>query len=292
MVKYILRVIGLLLAKLIRLWVRVTGRKVRKIDAPWLQCPMGPAGTIGVEFYTNLANGEGLSIEDSADAGLIPDFNVLASDDFKPDYVIDRVRDFYERTSRYTLEAWSEAPFPTRIFLWGLTRCISRQMNQLNFPVSSLELAGGMSSKILPMVDGDGQRIYTGWSRCLIKSKQVIYTGLYSSAKPGGDGPPCVKVSFPLPLGSATVFLRPVVEEDGSFRLISSGSCFGDPGFYRMVEVDEDHWRVRYIKTLREFFHVYVDERGTLRTDHLVRFLGLTVLRLHYRLERNSTGGD
>jgi hypothetical protein len=53
-----------------------------------------------------------------------------------------------------------------------------------------------------------------------------------------------------------------------------------------MVEAGPDHWKVRYLRTLREYFHVYVDREGTLRTDHLVRFLGLTVLRLHYKMER------
>lgn len=279
------RLIGSLIAKGIRAWVRVTGKRVRKDAAPWLSCPMGPRGQIGVEFYATLAEREQLSIEKSPDAGLLPDFDVLACDGFDPSQVQKIVRDFYEHTARFRLEAWSEAPILTRFFLWGLTRFVSRQMDQLNFPVSSLELAGGMSSEVLPMIDRQGRRIYTGWSRCLVKSKQVIYTGLYSTERPGGDGVPCVKVSFPLPLGSATVFLRPEVDPDGSFRLISAGRRFGDPGFYRMVEIDEDHWKVRYIRTLREFFHVYIDEQGTLRTDHIVKFLGLTALRLHYRLE-------
>jgi hypothetical protein len=143
-----------------------------------------------------------------------------------------------------------------------------------------------MTSDSLPMVRGDGQRGYTGWLRRLASSDRVIYTGLYSVERPAGHPNPCVKVSFPLPHGSATVFLRPEAQPDGSFKLISSGSRFGGPGFYRMVEVDAEHWRVRYIRTLREFFHVYVDRQGTLRTEHTVRFLGLTVLRLHYKLER------
>lgn len=53
-----------------------------------------------------------------------------------------------------------------------------------------------------------------------------------------------------------------------------------------MVHADDDHWIVRYIRTLRERFRVYVDQRGTLRTEHVVRFLGLTILRLHYRMDR------
>jgi hypothetical protein len=91
-------------------------------------------------------------------------------------------------------------------------------------------------------------------------------------------------VSFPVPRGSATVFLRPEAQEDGSLKLISSGTAFGDPGFYRMLETDEHHWRVRYLRTLRESFHVYVDPEGIVRTDHQVRFLGLEVLKLHYKI--------
>jgi hypothetical protein len=57
-----------------------------------------------------------------------------------------------------------------------------------------------------------------------------------------------------------------------------------------MVEVDPGHWKVRHIKTLREYFHVYVDREGTLRTEHTVRFLGFTVLRLLYKMERVLPG--
>jgi len=159
-------------------------------------------------------------------------------------------------------------------------------MDQLNFPVSSLELAGGMTNDVLPMVDAGGQLRYTGWLRRCVATERVIYTGLYSVQQPPGYPDPCVKVSFPLPLGSSTVILRPEAQPDGSFKLISSGSRFGDPGFYRMVEVGANHWWVRYLRTLREVFHVYVDKHGTLRTEHLVRSLGFAPLRLHYRLER------
>ena len=99
-----------------------------------------------------------------------------------------------------------------------------------------------------------------------------------------------IDITFTPPIILATehYFLRPEAQPDGSFRLISSGRRFGEPGFYRMVEAGAGHWRVRYIRTLRESFHVYVDRQGTLRTDHVVRFLGLRPLRLHYKLERTG----
>jgi hypothetical protein len=271
----------------IRQWVRLCGKRVARCDAPWLECPMGPNGRIGAEFYDTLAQQQRLEIRPAPDAGLLPDFDALKGSRFDPSAVHPAVRDFYEHTAAYRLEAWSEAGLLTRFFLWGLTRFVSRRMDQLNFPVSSLELAGGMSSRVLPMVDPEtGRSVYTGWLRRLAADGRVIYTGLYSAQRPPAYPDPCVKVSFPLPMGSATVFLRPEAQPDGSFKLISSGDRFGGPGFYRMVEVDPGHWKVRYLRTLREFFHVYVDREGVLRTEHTVRFLGLTVLRLHYRMER------
>jgi hypothetical protein len=278
--------IGAVTAATIRQWVRLTGRRVAKSDSPWLACPMGPPGRIGAEFYDRLAEQQHLRIEPAPDAGLLPSFDALKGAGFDPSVVHPAIRDFYEHTACYRLEAWSEAGLASRFFLWALTRFVSRRMDQLNFPVSSLELAGGMTSRVLPMVDASGRRVFTGWLRRLAAADRVIYTGLYSTETPAAFPDPCVKVSFPLPLGSSTVFLRPEAQPDGSFKLISSGDRFGGPGFYRMVEAGEHHWRVRYIRTLREFFHVYVDKEGTLRTEHIVRFLGLTVLRLHYKMER------
>src|SRR5262245_56607712 len=242
--------IGKVSAAGIRLWVRLTGKRIAKRDAGWLDCPMGPPGQIGAEFYNYLAEREQLSIQRASNAGLLPSFDALSGPDFDATKVCSEVRDFYEHTACYRLEAWSEAALSTRFFLWGLTTFVSRRMDQLNFPVSSLELAGGMTSDLLPMVDSSGQRLYTGWLRRLTASDRVIYTGLYSVQRPPGYPNPCVKVSFPLPYGSSTIFLRPQAQPDGSFLLISSGSQFGDPGFYRMVELDSDHWYVRYIRTL------------------------------------------
>lgn len=286
MFSFLPEMIGRVTAANIRQWVRITGKRVGKRDAPWLDCPMGPPGRIGAQFYSYLADRENLKIQPAVDAGLLPNFDKLRGPDFNPDKIHSEIRDFYEHTACFSLEAWSEAALSSRFFLWGLTTFVSRRMDQLNFPVSSLELAGGMTSEILPMVNSNGKRIHTGWLRRLISSDRVIYTGLYSVETPAGHSNPCVKVSFPLPFGSATVFLRPEAQPDGSFKLISSGSRFGEPGFYRMVEARGEYWRVRYIRTLREFFHVFVDKQGTLRTEHTVKFQGLTPLRLHYKMER------
>lgn len=280
--------IGSVVGAGIRQWVRLFGRRVVKQESPWLDCPMGEKGRIGAEFYAKLAQNQQLQIVPSADAGLIPEFDRLRGNTFDPADVLPEIRDFYEHTSRYHLEAWSEAPVMTKLFLWGLTRFVSRPMDQLNFPVSSLDLSKGMTSEILPMVDRDGCRRYTGWLRRLASDQRVIYTGLYSVGWLPESTQPCIKVSFPLPLGSSTVFLRPQAQPDRSLKLISGGGRFGQTGFYRMVNIDEKYWRVRYLRTLCETFHLYLDPHGALRTDHTVRFLGFTPLRLHYKMQPKS----
>ena len=280
------RWIGGAIAATIRGWVRVTGRRVAKADAPWLDSPTGPVGRIGAEFYDGLAGARGLEIRREPRAGLLPDFDVLAGPGFDPSRVHPTIRDFYEHTADYRLDAWSEAGGAMRPFLGAITRFVSRPMDQLNVPVSSLDLAHGMASDILPMVRADtGERVYTGWLRRLPGLGRVLYTGLYATTRPPDFTGPCVRVSFPVPRGSATVVLRPEAGDDGSFRLISDGRRFGQPGFYRLVETDPGHWRARFIRPLRERFELYVDRAGLVRCDHTLTLHGLTVFRLHYRME-------
>jgi hypothetical protein len=277
-------IVGILLLKCIDTWLYLCGRKVRRADVPWLVSPTGPRDRIGEHWYAQLAANERLTVKVSRESGLIPCFDDLAGPSFDPRRVCGQVRDFYEHTARYSMEAWSEVTIPMRLFLWGLVTFASRRMQQLNFPVSSLELASGMSSEVIELAEAGGRRIFTGWLRRMKSSGLVLYAGLYSTAAVPGHECPCVKVSFPVPRGSSTVFLRPETGPDGSFRLISRGRRFGDSGFYRLVERGADHYQVRYLKTLHEEFHVYVDREGILRTDHRIRYLGLPVMRLHYKI--------
>jgi hypothetical protein len=270
----------------IRAWLRLFGRAVRRDECPWLDNPVGPRGRIGEGLYETLATSEGLEIRRASKRlGLIPDFEALRGTDFEPDRVDHRIRDFYEHSSSYQLDAWSETSFFTRVFPWYLVTFVSRRIDQLNFPTSSMDTSQGMTSDVIQLVDpGDGKVVRTGWLRKSAGSGRVIYAGLYSVGRPGNHSSPCVKVSFPLPLGNSTVFLRPDVRPDGSLLLISKGSRFGDPGYYRVLDEGGETLKVRHLRSLQEMFHVYVDQRGDLRTEHRVRFMGFAVLRLHYKM--------
>ena len=272
----------------IHLWVRLTGRLVRKSEAPWLAAPLGGRERIGTGIYERVAETEDLEIRTPPDAGLLEHFNVLRGVNFDPDAVHPDIRHFYEHAAEYQLDVWSEVSLTGRFFLWLLVEFISRRMDQLNFPISSLEVAKGMTSEVVQLVEpATGRIVNTGWLRRLKSSGRVIYAGLYSATQLPDEAGPCVKVTFPC-RGSANVYLNPVAYPDGSFGLVSSGSTFGRTGFYRMIDGGPEHYIVRHARSLRELFHVYVDAEGVLRTDHTVFFVGLSIIRLHYKMTRVS----
>jgi hypothetical protein len=199
------------------------------------------------------------------------------------------VRHFYEHTAAYRMDVWAKSSFPANIGLWLLVTTISRKVNQLNFPLHVLETAKGMDSEIVLLRDAAGAVRYAGWYRQLVDTGRVIYTGFYMVTHTPHRGTPAVKVVFPMPHGNATVILRPQLDREGNFELSSDGTAFGDVGFYRINARPDGLLQVWRVRTLKEHFKVYVDAAGVLRCDHQVRFLGMQVLHLHYRIELMKT---
>lgn len=272
--------------------IRVFGRVVRDADVPWLTGPVG-GDYIGDTPYEELARREGLTLERDAEAGgLFEDFGALRGDHCDPDRVDPRIRHFYEHTTAYRMDLWARTWFPANVALWLLVATISRKVNQLNFPLDVLETAKGLDSEIALLREPSGRVRYAGWYRRLASTGRSVYTGFYMVQVTPHTGQPCVKVVFPMPNGNATVILRPEVGASGDLILTSSGAKFGDVGFYRLQRIDGERLRAWRIHTLRERFRVYVDGDGTVRCDHTVRFLGLPVLQLHYRMDLRPTNPD
>lgn len=275
-------------AAFIHLLIRVFGRVVLEDEVPWLRGPFG-GDYIGDRPYEEVAEKEGLLLTRHAQSGgLVPSFEALAGDGFDVAKVDPRVRDFYEHTAEYRMDVWAESFFPASIGLWLLVTTISRKVGQLNFPLRALETARGMDSEIVLLREPQGRVRYSGWYRKLSGSGRVIYTGFYMTESVPQCVRPCVKVVFPMPEGNATVVLRPSLDAQGNLLLSSDGRRFGDAGFYRVQRGSGRNVWVWRVTTLKEFFRVFVDDTQTLRCDHVVRFLGMPVLSLHYRIEKKQ----
>ena len=155
----------------------------------------------------------------------------------------------------------------------------------MGLPISALDSSRGISSEIISLKQkSDNSTQYVGWLRKVIKTGNVIYAGAYTSCTPPNLESECVKVVFPLPNGNATVILWPENMPDGSLKLHSSGEGFGDGGFYLLVYSSIEKAHVKYVKSIKETIHVFIDENDELRTDHIFKFWGITFLQLHYRI--------
>jgi hypothetical protein len=203
--------------------------------------------------------------------------------------VSEAVKSFYEETSEYDLDAWSEWRGAFRPFGVALSKLFSRRLQQLNVPLSSLDSSKGMTSDVLQLLDvHSGQVIQTAWVRRLHATGNILYAGSYSLCEIPGFTGFCVKVVFPLPNGNAMVIMKPEVHADGSFSVVSAGRSFGDAGFYFTVSAGQNEVWVRYVRSLKETIKVYPAEPGTVRADHYLWIWGHLFLRLHYRMRRRT----
>ena len=273
---------GVLLKGLINTWIATTGRKRNLEQYPWLKGPVGDQ-QIGSTFYETYAHTAGLEIKKEPDAGLLTDFSkVIPKDDPNLLLLNPAITHFYEHTAAYKLEVWSQWFRPIRFFARTLVKMLSSKMDQLNIPLNPLETSRGMSNEVIRLIrPGTEQQEAACWLRKSIQNQKVVYAGFYSAVTLNDK--PMVRVVFPLPAGSATVLLRTVVLEDGSVKLLSDGKKQGDAGYYRLRKSGENTVRVKYIP-IKESIHVFEDEEGVLRTDHLFWFFGFKLLHLHYKI--------
>jgi len=269
-----------------QLWVKNTGRLTDLRSSPWLEGPIARPTGIGIQFFDDFAAEHGLSVQSGT--GLIKNLAELSGPRFKLAEISPEVRHFYENTADYELDAWSEWCGFFRPFGYVLARLFSHRLQQLNVPLSSLDTSRGITSRVADLTDAEGRVRYTAWIRELLGSRHVLYAGSYSTCRVTNFDGVCVKVVFPLPNGNAIVIMYPQSEAGGSFLLTSSGIGYGSPGFYFTVREDDRIW-AKYVPAMRETIRVYSAARNQVRADHVLRFLGVAFLRLHYRLQRIQT---
>ena len=270
-----------------QLWVRATGRRLVLADNLWLDGPIGGTREIGRNFFQIYAEQHNLQLVETGTRGLLPDFRALQPDNPSIANIASPVSDFYERTSEFQLDAWSEWCAAFRPFGRALSLLFSQRLQQLNVPLSPLDSSKGMTSSVLQLRDLEsGKVVQTAWVRELLATRNVIYAGSYSICHMPGHPSPCVKVVFPLPNGNAIVLMKAVANPDGSLSLHSNGKCFGDPGFYFTVHAYDGTIWTRYVASMKEEIRVYAAETDTVRADHTLWIWGRQFLRLHYRMLR------
>jgi hypothetical protein len=268
-----------------RLLMLLTSRRVDRQNAGWLTGPSAGTRVVGHDWVERMATAAGGSLSTGPEHGLLTSFEALRGPDFDPELVDPRIVHFYEHTTCWRLDLWSEWSAIAWPFGRAVNALFSERLQQLSLPMRPLDCSYGMDSRVIHVHDRDGKVLGAAWQRTMSKTGSITYTGLYGVSTLPGSAQPSVRVVFPLPLGSVQVFLRPSADEDGGLHLRSPLGKFGTDGAYLVLERKGDTLNARRIP-LNEHFHVFVDDDGDVRCDHSLQLWNIPAVRLHYRLRR------
>ena len=274
--------------KITQVWVKATGRRIDPSDFEWLIGPIGNSDIIKDKFIFELAEKEGLKIQKNLpNVGLLERVEQIGSSYTEKERLNKKVADFYENTSNYDFEVWSEWKGLFKPFGRLLSIIFSKRLQQLNLPLRSIDTAKGLKSEIIKLKSkNDSKAKWTVWYRIMKSTNDVIYSGVYTTCKNPNYDDPLLKVVFPLPNGNASVIMTKKVEQDGSLTLSSDGKRFGDNGFYfTLTDGDGKYW-AKFVKPMHEWIRVYEDDENVLRADHHLNFCGMRFLNLHYRMNQ------
>lgn len=198
---------------------------------------MNSGEVVGDRWLTAAAEAHGGQVrEQVAGAGLLADMADLDGPDFTAAHLRPEIRDFYEHTSGWRMEVWTQW---NPLFQPGgelISRFFGRRVQQLALPTRPLDVAHGMDSRVAVIVGPDDKQRAAGWIRTLRSTGEYVYSGCYSTRLLPGTDQPSVHVAFPLEAGNVQVFLHPRVTADGALELTSPAGAFGENGAYVVVQ--------------------------------------------------------
>jgi hypothetical protein len=241
---------------------------------------------VGTGYVRDLAESVGGDyVADAPDVGIVASIDGLRGPDFDPDDVDQRVRDFYEHTTRYALDIvprWRAWVRPGYLLYRTI---VARPLGQANVPMNQRDAQRGIRSRIDTITPEPGGPISVrGWIRSFADTDEPIYVGVYTTYRHAERG--YVSVGFPLPQASFTATLAPRSRPGGGLVLTSDVDDDDHPGHY-LAYIDssgaESALTAVAVHGFRERLDVYVDS-GDLRAEHAFSLFGLPFLVLDYRI--------
>ncbi|MBK3497161.1 YndJ family protein [Viridibacillus sp. YIM B01967] len=199
--------------------------------------------------------------------GLVDDLSVFVDTEALPKTIIE----FYEQTDRYQLFASIKWAVWFKPFAM-IYKLVSKQMQQLNLPISSKETEmTGEIKRIDTIVDGRVKP--RAWIRKV--QQQTVFVAIYSQHKTAGRS--YMNIALPLPLSSMIGILQ-IDEKNGCLILTSEGE--EDAGIYLTVG------QFLFKLPLSEHFTITETSKGNLTALHKMKIFGIPFLRIDYRILR------
>jgi hypothetical protein len=238
---------------------------------------------VGTGYVKDLAEVlGGRYVAEAPDAGIVASLDELAGPDFDPAAAHPLVREFYEHTTRFTLDIVPQWRAWIRPGYLLYRTVVARPLGQANVPMNQREALRGVRSRI-DMIDRPGELTVRGWIRSFADTDEPIYVGIYTTYRDGDRG--YVSVGFPVPQANFTATLLPRAGPNGGL-VLTSHSDLRDPGHY-LTYVDPESRRLTALAVhgFGERLDVRVED-GELTAAHAFDLFGTPFLVLRYRIRR------
>jgi hypothetical protein len=265
--------------------VSLLAERVRAEDLPFVVPRESRSRYVGTGYFRELAEVVGgRYLADAADAGIIASVDELAGPEFDPAGIDPRVREFYEHTTRFTLDIVPQWRMWVRPGYLLYRTAVARPLGQANVPMNQRETQRGIRSRIDTISSGDSDVVaIRGWIRSFADTDEPIYVGVYTTYRHGDRG--YVSVGFPLPQASFTATLLPRDRPGGGLTL-TSRSELDQPGHYlAYIDPASRDLTALAVHGFAERLDVYLQD-DELRAEHAFSVFGFPFLVLHYRMHR------
>jgi len=271
--------------------VTLLAEQVDPRDLPFVVPYAARTRYVGTDYVRALAERlGGAYTREVADVGIVASLDDLEGPDLDPTAVDPRVREFYEHTTRFTLDIeprWRPWVRPGYLLYRA---AVARPLGQANVPMNQREVERGVRSRIDTIdLDGDGRPEVRGWIRSISATGDPIYVGIYTTHRTGGRG--WVSVGFPIPEGSFTATLAPRARPGGGLRLTTREGPEGAGHYLTYVDPESGELTALEVPGFAEQLDVAAGDGGEgdgsdLHAEHAFWVFGLPFLVLRYRIRR------
>jgi len=267
--------------------VSLLAERVRAEDLPFVVPREARSSYVGTGYVRDLAVTLGGSyVADAPDIGILASLDELAGPDFDPAAVDQRVREFYEHTTRFRLDIVPQWRLWVRPGYLLYRTLVARRLGQANVPMNQRATQRGIRSRI-DTISAPGEDIVAvrGWIRSFADTDEPIYIGIYTTYRHDDRG--YVSVGFPLPQASFTATLLPRARAGGGL-VLTSRSDLDHPGHYlTYIDPATRDLTALAVHGFAEQLDVYVED-DELRAEHAFWVFGLPFLVLHYTMHRKD----
>jgi hypothetical protein len=267
--------------------VSLLAEQVRAEDLPFVVPREARSRYVGTGYVRELAQVlGGTYVAAAPDVGIVASLDELSGPEFDPAEVHPLVREFYEHTTRFTLDIVPKWRLWVRPGYLLYRTVVARPLGQASVPMNQRETQRGIRSRIDTITpDGEEQTAVRGWIRSFADNDEPIYVGIYTTYRRGERG--YVSVGFPLPQASFTATLAPTARSGGGL-VLSSRSALDQPGHYlTYVDPTSRELTALAVHGFAEQLDVHVED-GELRAEHAFWVFGFPFLVLHYRMQRKT----